>query len=243
MAEAALTHDTLLRGGVRFTQPADGYRAAIDPVLLAAIVPADFVGRIADLGCGAGAVALCVAARVRGARIVGVERDPSLAELAAVNASANGFADRVEIVTADMRSAAIARESCDFALSNPPYLDAPRADPSPHPRRRAATVEGEASLGDWIAALLAAVRPRGTVALIQRADRLDDILAALSGSAGEIVVFPLWPRAGEAARRVIVRARKAVATPLRLASGLVLHEGQGFTPAAQAVLDGGALAL
>lgn len=243
MADLALSEDALLGGRVRFAQPAAGYRAAIDPVLLAAIVPAAFRGRIADLGCGAGAVALCIAARVAAAEVVGVERDHALAQVARENAVANGFAGRVSIVAADMLDRPIPPESCDFAVSNPPFLEAARADPSPDPRRRAAGVEGDASLQDWIGALLDAVKPRGTVALIQRADRLGDILAGLAGRAGEIVVFPLWPRAGEPARRIIVRARKGIATPLRLAAGLVLHEGQGYSAAADAVLRGGALDL
>jgi tRNA1(Val) A37 N6-methylase TrmN6 len=96
--------------------------------------------------------------------------------------------------------------------------------------------------------MLRLVRPKGTLALIQRADRLGDILDALRDQAGrdqagEVVVFPLWPRAGEPARRVLVRARKGIATPLRLAAGLVLHEGQGFSPATQAVLTGAGLTV
>ena len=44
---------------------------------------------------------------------------------------------------------------------------------------------------------------------------------------------------------MIVRARKSVATPTRLASGLMLHEEDGgFTAAAEAILrDGEALEL
>jgi tRNA1(Val) A37 N6-methylase TrmN6 len=84
-------------------------------------------------------------------------------------------------------------------------------------------------------------RPKGTITLIHRADRLDAILAELWGRAGEIVIFPLWPGAGKAAKRVIVRARKGVATPTRLAAGLVLHETDGrYTAAAEAVLRDGA---
>ena len=58
-------------------------------------------------------------------------------------------------------------------------------------------------------------------------------------------MFPLWPAAGRAASRILVRARKQVAAPARLAAGLVLHEADGrFTAAAEAVLRGGeALAL
>jgi tRNA1(Val) A37 N6-methylase TrmN6 len=254
VAELAVTADALLGGRVRFTQPAEGYRAAIDPVLLAAVVPADFAGTLADLGCGAGAAALCVAARVPRARIVGIERDRDMAALAAENARANGFADRLRVVVGDVRAPGLGEGSVDWAIANPPFLDAARADPSPQPRRRAATVEGDADLAQWIAAMLRLVRPKGTLALIQRADRLADVLRALAGpgeptgggaggSAGEIVVFPLWPRAGEPARRILVRARKGIATPLRLASGLVLHEGEGFSAAAQAVLTGAALVL
>ena len=80
---------------------------------------------------------------------------------------------------------------------------------------------------------------------VQRADRLADLLGALEGRAGEIVVFPLWPRAGMPAKRILVRARKGVRTPLVLAAGLVLHETDGrFTPQTEAILrDGQALAL
>src|SRR5262245_13031678 len=86
----AVTEDALLGGQVRFAQPAEGYRAAIDPVLLAAVVPEDLSGTLVDLGTGAGAAALCVAARVPGARISGIERDATLAALARDNARANG---------------------------------------------------------------------------------------------------------------------------------------------------------
>ena len=76
------------------------------------------------------------------------------------------------------------------------------------------------------------------------ADRLDELLALLRGRAGAIVVYPLWPGAGRDAKRVLVQARVGVATPLRLAPGLVLHDGDGFTPQARAVLEAGeALAL
>jgi len=81
------------------------------------------------------------------------------------------------------------------------------------------------------------VRARGSVTFIHRADRLDDLMAALTGRAGEIVVFPLWPGPDKPAKRILVQARKGVATPLRLSPGLVLHRPDGsFTAAAETVL-------
>ena len=88
------------------------------------------------------------------------------------------------------------------------------------------------------------LRAGGTLTLVHRADRLADALAALGPRAGEVVVFPLWPRAGRPAKRVLIRARRGAAAPLRLAPGLVLHGADGaFTPAAQAALRGGALEM
>ena len=134
------TADTLLNGAVRFRQPATGYRAAIDPVFLAAAVPARAGERILEAGCGAGAALLCLARRVPGCSIVGIERDPVLADLARFNARDNGFSDRIEIVTADITGPLpqLAAGSFDHAMMNPPYLDRGRSQSSPHPIRAAA---------------------------------------------------------------------------------------------------------
>ena len=103
-----------------------------------------------------------------------------------------------------------------------------------------ATVEGDADLADWVRFALTMVRPKGTVTFIHRADRIDALLAEIAGRAGEVVVFPLWPGPGKPASRILVRARKQVAAPARLAAGLVLHEPDGrLTAAAEAVLREG----
>jgi tRNA1(Val) A37 N6-methylase TrmN6 len=240
-----VTSDALLGGRVPFRQPAQGYRAAIDPVLLAASLPAEFRGRAADLGCGAGAAALCLAARLPHVEIVGVERDPLLAELARQNVANGAPPARIEIVEADIRRLPAALGGFDAVIANPPYLEVARANAVPDPRKAAATVEQEVDLETWIDVALRLLRAKGTVAMIHRADRLDDLLTALRGRAGEVVVIPLWPKAGVAAKRVIVRARKGIRSPLVLTQGLVLHEADGaYTAAAQAVLrDGIALGL
>ncbi len=86
-------------------------------------------------------------------------------------------------------------------------------------------------------------RPRGTLTFIHRTERLAELLALIGPKAGAIVVFPLWPDPNRArpAKRVLVRARKGLATPLRLMPGLALHEADGaYTSAAEAILRAGA---
>lgn len=252
-ATADLTDDRLLGGRVVLHQPRHGYRAAIDPVLLAAAVPARVGERVLDVGAGAGAAGLCLAARLPGVVVTGIEVDPALAALANANAEAGGMAGRVEVLTGDIAGspAPIAAEArFDHVLTNPPFLEPERADRSPDPGKDRAHVEGSADLALWLDYCLARLRYRGSLTVIHRADRLDALLAHLHARrrdpVGGITVFPLWPKGdGRPAKRVIVQARKAGRAPTVVMSGLILHESDGqFTAAADAVLsDAAALRL
>ncbi|HEX3973955.1 MAG TPA: methyltransferase [Stellaceae bacterium] len=240
--------DTLLGGRVKLRQPVDGYRVAIDPVLLAAAVPARAQDRVLDLGCGTGAASLCLAARAPECQIVGLERDREIARLAAENIARNEFAARLSVIEGDLLAppaALVARGltpgSFTQVMANPPFLEAARASASPIAARAVAAVESEALLADWIDVALTMLRDKGTLTVIQRADRLGDLLAALDGRAGGVVVFPLWPGEGKASKRILLQAKKGSAAPLILAQGLVLHRADGRnSEAAEAVLRHGA---
>ena len=239
---AGLTEDAFLDGQVKLRQPIDGYRAAIDPVLLAASVDAAAGQRVLEVGTGHGAAAICLAHRVPECTVTGIEIQPDLVRLANDNARLNGLSNSVQIMVGDLVRPLprIAAGGFDHVMANPPYLDVPRADMSPEASRAAANVESEADLADWVAFMLRMVRTKGTITLIHRADRLGDLLALLQGQAGDVVVFPLWPKRGVAAKRVIVRARKGIRTPLTLSAGLVMHEDDGaFTARADDILRGG----
>ena len=239
--------DTLLGGRVRLRQPERGYRVAIDPVLLAAAVPAAAGETVLDIGCGTGAAALCLAVRVAGVRVVGIERERELVRLANDNILSNELGGLVSAMAGDLLRPPPRIEPGTFhhVMANPPFLEAARATAPADPGRAAAQLEGEADLASWVRFALTMVRAKGTLTFIHRADRIEQVLTQFAGKVGEIVIFPLWPGAARPARRVIVRGRKGSAAPTRLMPGLVLHAEDGrYTAPADAVLrDGAALAL
>lgn len=233
------TEDAFLGGRLRLRQPAAGYRAAIDPVLLAAAAPAAAGDRVADLGCGVGTAGLCLLARVPGAAVAGLELQGALASLAQQNAAANGFTDRLTVALGDVARPPAGFEAgrFDHVMLNPPYLEPGAVRLPPLELRRLATVEGEPPLETWLTQALGLLRPRGSLTVIHRADRLDRLLAGFTGRCGDLAIFPLWPRQGEAAKRVLVQGRKGTSAPLRLLPGLTLHEAGGaYTATAEAVL-------
>ena len=98
----SFTDDRLLGGRVHIRQPASGYRVAVDPVLLAAAVPAKSGQQILDAGCGTGAALFCLAARVAGLNFTGLERQALLAEYAQAGVALNGLASSARIIAGDL---------------------------------------------------------------------------------------------------------------------------------------------
>jgi tRNA1(Val) A37 N6-methylase TrmN6 len=240
-----VTEDSLLGGRVTLRQPRQGHRAGTDAVLLAASVPVRDGETVCDLGAGAGAVGLILAARAP-ADVVFVEREPVLARLCRENAALNGLGARARVIEADiLRTAAERRErgllpaSADVVATNPPFLEAGRARRSPTALRASAHELPEDGLGRWIVAAADLLRPKGRLALIHRADALEACLRHLSRGFGALAVRPVHARPGEPAIRVLVAATKGSRAPLTLLPALVLHDGTGaFTPEAEAVHRG-----
>jgi tRNA1(Val) A37 N6-methylase TrmN6 len=243
MALSDVGEDAVLDGRVRLLQPDNGYRAAIDPVFLAAAVPAQHGQAVLDAGCGVGTAMLCLAQRLPAVQVTGFDVQQELIALARRNIALNAMEDRLDAVVGDVAapSQAIKASSFDHVMANPPYLEAAHVRLPSNAVKAIANVEGAAGLDAWMSFCVRAVRPTGRVTLIHRADRLDDVLAAIAGHLGGIAVFPLWPgREGKDARRVLVQGIKGSAAPLRLCPGLVLHGPDGtFTAAAEAILRGG----
>ena len=238
-----LTEDAFLGGKLHLLQPKKGYRAGVDPVLLAATVQAIAGQRVLDLGCGVGAAALCLAARVPGLSLTGVEMQEDYAALARRNGG-----DAFEVITADLADLplSVRQRQFDHVLANPPYFDR-TASRASGVRRRETSLGEITPLPVWVKIAAKRLAPKGIAHFIHRAERLPEILNVMSGRLGSIEVLPLAPRIGRAAELVIVRGCKNGRGAFRLHAPLILHEGSvhkkdadSYVPRVKAALRDGA---
>lgn len=232
----------LLGGRVRHVQPAAGHRTGLEPVLLAAAIPARSGQHVLEGGTGSGAGLLCLAARVPGISGTGIERDTAMADLAQQNAIANGWPD-LRIIAGDLADAHGLAE-IDHAFVNPPWHD-PAGTPSPDNSKELAKRGAAPLLTTWATALARPLRWHGTLTMIVAAGVLPAALAAFAeAGCGSPCVLPFWPKPGRAAKLIMVHGVKGGRGACRVLPGLVLHGPDGqFTEAADAILRHGAALL
>ena len=241
-----VTVDGFLGGQLRLAQPKTGYRAGIDPVLLAAACPAQSGQEVLELGCGVGVASLCLGRRVPGLVLNGVEILGEYVQIARENAARNDIEFDVRQGDVSVRPTPFFDRSFHHVIMNPPYFAAEASSISPEAGRASGRSE-QVALSHWVDMAAKRLRPKGYLTVIQRGERLPDLLAALEGCLGSIVVQPLAPRAGRPAHLILLRARKSGRAAFQLLSAQNLHSGvehvQGqpdYAPEVSAILREGA---
>ncbi len=238
-----VTSDAFLGGRLTIAQPARGFRAGLDSVLLGAAI-GHIDGDLLDLGAGVGTAALVALADHPTLRATLVESDAETAALATENITANGFASRASVLILDLTATGRVRAAAGlkpdhFAsiIANPPFFE---AGTTPAPRRAAARHMSPEALDSWVKTAASHAAPGGEVIFIHVADRLSSLLQSVEARFGAITLLPIVPRDGEAAHRILIRGIKGSRAPLTLLASRALHtpSGRTFRPEFEAIFRG-----
>ncbi len=223
-----LTKNKFLGNKLEILQFSDGYRGNMDSVLLAASVSAASGQKVLELGSGNGVALCCLLFRVSGLEAFGIEIDKRAAGLCRRNIILNKFKATIfnSNITNNIRE--LKSTSFDHVFMNPPYFKKTSVKKSPIPSSSQAKVESVA-LSEWFSVAKEKCKPKGKVTLIQRADRLPDIIKCLNGYFGKVTVLPISSFKDTSPKTVIIQATKNSSADFKLLAPKIVHRRDGIS--------------
>ena len=217
-----LTKNKFLGNKIEILQFPDGYRGNMDSVLVAASVAAERGQKVLELGCGNGVALCCLLHRVEGLEVYGIEIDKRVAELCRRNISLNKF--KAKIFNGDITTSIreLKSVSFDHVFMNPPYFKKNSVKKSPIRSSVQAKVETIA-LSEWLSVAKKRCKPKGKITIIQRVERLPEIIKYLSGHYGQITVQPISSFKDGRPKTIIVQATKSSKAAFTLLAPKTVH--------------------
>jgi len=224
------TLDDLLDGDLKIIQKRGGYRFSIDAVLLANFVSAPKVESVIDLGTGCGIIPILLAHRTKINRIIGVEIQKDMADMASRSVSLNDLSKRITIIHENINNLKelFKAETFDVVFSNPPYRKVNSGRINPDYQKAIARHEIECSLQDILTVASYLVKPKGKVCLIFPAVRLGDLMYSLRKTMLEPKKLQIvYPNIKSQGKLVLVEASKGSGAELKILEPLFTHDLNG----------------
>ncbi len=231
--------DDLFRGRLRVLQKREGYRLSMDPIFLAHFASPLGEGDSVDLGTGSGVIPMILALRGDAGRIVGVEMQEEIADMALRSIQINGLRDKVEIVCGDYRRIQefFPAQSFHHVLSNPPYHPAGSGRESPRPSRRLSRQEVAGSMERVVHAARYLLGTKGRLWLTYPPSRLVHLMDVLRAEGLEPKSLRMvHGRQDLPARMALVESVRGGREGLRVLPPLILYkEGNVYTDELEAI--------
>ena len=230
-----ILENTILNKQIKLQQPQQGYRTSIDPILLAGSCFPKAGEHVLDMGCGVGTLGLCILKFQDDIHLTGIDIQKDYIKLAQENATLNGFESQATYIHQDIN--AFEQSGFDHIVMNPPYYEDGAHIPSPLKDR--ATAHG-GKLDDWFKSARKLLKKGGFLSVILPIARMEDALKLLKKHQfGAVQIFPLFPKQGKPAKRVIIKARLYKSGQLVFYPGMILHNDDGsYTKEASKILYG-----
>ena len=222
--------DELNINGWKIRQNSKLFCFGIDAVLLAGFARFSPSDRVIDLCSGSGIIPFLYLARGDLKKITAVEYFDYFCSLMRKTARFNGCEDRIDIVSADIKSIdrSFRRGSFDVLTINPPYEKNGHGIDCPNPVKNAARRETLCDINDIARACAYLLKTGGSMYMIHRPSRVCDILCALRANGLEPRVLRfVQSKAAEAPNLVLISAVKGAPPYLKVDKNLVFYNEDG----------------
>ena len=226
----SLTTDTFFNGRLQVKQHLSGYRFSIDAVLIAAHAGPRPGDTVLDLGTGCGIIAMMLAYRNPKIKVHGIEIQPKLAELAALNVAENSMNKQISIHCMDMKEVQLKMISgaADLVVSNPPFRKAEAGRINPNRQRAVARHEIKITLFDIVQTAHRLLRVAGRLVTVYPAERLTDILTQMRSAEIEPKFVRIIHSDKQAeARLILVEGNKGGRPGIKIGPPLIIYNPDG----------------
>jgi len=182
--------DDLEIKNMKIIQNKEGFCFGIDSVLLSEFAKEiKEKSKCIDLGTGTGILGILLCAKTELAKIIGVEIQEEVAEMARRSIQLNQLEDRFEVLNIDLRQIIdknkiqklnledkITKNSFDYVIMNPPYKKLNTGKTNDIEKKLISRHEITANLEDFIKIARYLLKDKGSIYMVHRADRLIDII-------------------------------------------------------------------
>jgi tRNA1Val (adenine37-N6)-methyltransferase len=233
------TVDGILGGKLRIIQKEKGYRFSLDALLLAHFVRLQEGEHAIEMGAGSGIISLILSGRWACGKIVGVEIQEELADMAKRNVEANNREDKVIICRGDIRKieSLFAPQSFDAALFNPPYRKLNSGRINPDYQKAVARHELKGSLKNFLRAAGYVLKESGRVYTIYPATRMVELLSQMRATHLEPKRLRLvHSNSSSRGEFILAEGVKGAGEELEVLPPLVIYEEDGGYSEAMACL-------
>lgn len=224
--------DDLEIKGLKLIQKKNDYCFSSDAVLLANFVKAKKSDVVVDFGTGSGIISILIAAKTNASKVMGIELQKSMAQLAEKNVKFNNLTDKVTIYNDDIKNAEniLGKESVSIVVCNPPYFKATSGEVSSNEVKAISRTELKITLEEIIQHAAVVLKYSGKLYMIHKSERLAEVLTTMSNNNLEPkkITF-IYPKKSKQVDTFIVEAQKYGAPGVCISSFVVYEENGEMT--------------
>lgn len=222
--------DDLQYKGLRLIQKTKGFCFGVDAVLLANFVNIKKNDTVIDLGTGTGIIPILLAGKTQAKKIIGIEIQPEMAQMANRSIILNNLEDRVEVFNEDLReiNKRFGASSFNVVVSNPPYMNQGGGLLNLTDSKSISRHEIMCKLEDVIKVSSKLLVPGGQFAMVHRPERLVDIVCymRLYGIEPKYLRF-VHPNPYKSANLLLIKGTRGGKPQLNMMEPLYVYDSTG----------------
>ena len=189
--------------------------------------------KIIDLGTGTGILPILLSGKTVNTKIIGIEIQEKMAEMATRSVKLNNLENRIQIINEDINNLnyVFEKETFDAVVTNPPYKANNTGLKNEYEGKMIARHEIKCNLEDIIFASKNMLKDKGTLYMVHRPERIVDICELLRKYKIEpkIIRF-VYPKAGKEANLILIKAVKNARKFLKIEKPLIIYkENEEYT--------------